>query len=79
MTTTTLTPESLRKQANELLKAAEEAEKKASQNDIFNKKFQPLRLESLQAIAKVQKLFDEQMDAMGALESTAKKLREFTI
>ncbi|HHH0025849.1 TPA: hypothetical protein ACPZLD_002200 [Yersinia enterocolitica] len=71
-------PEQLRKQAEALLKEAEEAERKANDSDLFNKKLQPVRLELLQAIAGVQKLFDQQMDAMGTLEKAAAKLRNLT-
>ncbi|MFQ6288181.1 hypothetical protein ACLMPM_22720 [Yersinia enterocolitica] len=71
-------PEQLRKQAEALIKEAEEAERKANDSDLFNKKLQPVRLELLQAIAGVQKLFDQQMDAMGTLEKAAAKLRNLT-
>ena len=69
-------PEQLRKQAEKLLKEAEDAERAANNNDIFNKKLQPVRLELLQAIGGVQRKFDEMMDCMSILEKASAKLRD---
>ncbi|EIC84033.1 hypothetical protein [Serratia sp. M24T3] len=74
----TVSPTALRQQAEELIRKAEEAENAAKNNDLFNKKLQPIRLEILQAIAGAQKLFDQQMDAMASLEVAAAKLRNLT-
>lgn len=73
------TPESLRKQAEKLLREAEEAELAAKSNDAFNKKIQPLRLELLQKVAAAQSNFDKLMDSMADLEKSAEKLRDFAI
>lgn len=72
----TATPEQLRKQAELLLKEAEEAERLANNNDLFNKKLQPVRLEIMQAIGGVQRKFDEMMDCMSVLEKASTKLRD---
>lgn len=75
---TTQTAEAMRRQAAELLKAAEEAERLSNQNDLFNKRLAPVRLEVLQAVASVQKQFDGMVDAMAVLETSIKKLRELS-
>ncbi|AJW29000.1 hypothetical protein Z042_26310 [Chania multitudinisentens RB-25] len=72
------TPELLRKQAEELLKAAEKAEKQASESDLFNKKLAPVKLEVLQAVGAIQRKFDEMMDCMSTLEKVAAKLKELS-
>lgn len=71
-------PEALRKQAEELLKAAEKAEREANENDLFNKKLAPVKLEILQSVGAVQRKFDELMDCMGTLEKAAQKLKEIS-
>lgn len=78
MTDTKQTPESLRKQAEALLKAAEAAELEARDNDNFNKKLAPVKLEVLQAVGAIQRKFDDLMDCVGVLEKAAQKLKELS-
>ena len=78
MSTVVKTPAQLRKEAEELLKAAEDAENEARGNDIFNKKLAPVKLEVLQAVGAVQRKFDEIMDCVGTLEKAAQKLKDLT-
>ncbi|WP_437216643.1 hypothetical protein [Pectobacterium sp. LFLA-215] len=70
------TPESLRKQAEALLKAADEEEQKRNATDFFNKKLSPVRLEVLQQASEVEKQFDELMDSMATLKTALIKLKE---
>lgn len=74
----TKTPAQLRKEAEELLRAAEAAEKLASESDLFNKKLAPVKLEVLQAVGAAQRKFDELMDCFGVLEKAAQKLKELS-
>lgn len=78
MTENKQTPESLRKQAEALLKAAEAAELEARDNDNFNKKLAPVKLEVLQAVGAIQRKFDDLMDCVGVLEKAAQKLKELS-
>ena len=72
------TPEALRRQAEQLLKAAEEAEKKRSETDFFNKKLQPVKLEVFQAAGKMQRKLDEFIDCMDEMNKALQKLRELS-
>ncbi|WP_142478617.1 hypothetical protein [Klebsiella oxytoca] len=72
------TPEQLRKQAEQLLKAAEEAEKKRNENDFFNKKLQPVKLEICQAVGKMQRKMDEFIDCMDDVNKAIQKLKDIT-
>ncbi|EQC1079139.1 hypothetical protein ACY2HL_000960 [Enterobacter roggenkampii] len=69
-------PEVLRKQAEQLLKAAEEAEKKRNENDFFNKKLQPVKLEICQAAGKMQRKLDEFIDCMDEMNKAIQKLKD---
>lgn len=71
-------PEALRKQAEQLLKAAEEAEKKRNENDFFNKKLQPVKLEICQAAGKMQRKLDEFIDCMDEMNKAIQKLKELS-
>ena len=75
-TTASVSPESLRKQAEELLKAAEVAEKKRQENDFFNKKLQPVKLEICQAAGKMQRKLDEFIDCMDEMNKAIQKLKD---
>lgn len=79
MTDTKQTPESLRKQAEALLRAAEEAELAARNNDNFNKKLAPVKLEVLQAVGAMQRKFDDLMDCVSTLEKAAQKLKNLSL
>ncbi|HAT7592734.1 TPA: hypothetical protein JAW44_002489 [Citrobacter werkmanii] len=72
------TPEALRRQAEQLLKAAEEAEKKRSETDFFNKKLQPVKLEVFQAAGKMQRKLDEFIDCMDEMNKALQKLKELS-
>ncbi|WP_094543050.1 hypothetical protein [Citrobacter freundii] len=71
-------PEALRKQAEQLLKAAEEAEKKRNENDFFNKKLQPVKLEVFQAAGKMQRKLDEFIDCMDEMNKAVQRLKELS-
>ncbi|MBG6243385.1 MAG: hypothetical protein EKE20_17025 [Candidatus Symbiopectobacterium sp. Dall1.0] len=71
-----ISPASLRRKAEELIRAAEEAEKKATENDAFNKKLAPVKLDILQAVGAVQRKFDELVDCIDVLEKAANRLKE---
>ena len=71
-------PEALRKQAEQLLRAAEAAEKKRSENDLFNKKLQPVKLEICQAAGKMQRKLDEFIDCMDEMNKAIQKLKELS-
>lgn len=73
-----ISPESLRKQAEELLRAAEEAEKKRNETDFFNKKLQPVKLEICQAAGKMQRKLDEFIDCMDEMNKAIQKLKELS-
>lgn len=73
-----VSPESLRKQAEELLKAAEAAEKKRNDDDFFNKKLQPVKLEICQAAGKMQRKLDEFIDCMDEMNKALQKLKELS-
>ncbi|EPW0896498.1 hypothetical protein ACWBFK_005139, partial [Escherichia coli] len=67
-------PEILRKQAEEF----EIAEKKRQEDDVFNKKLAPLKLEILQAAGKMQLKLDEFIDCMDEMNKAVQKLKELT-
>lgn len=71
-------PEALRKQAEQLIKAAEEAEKKRSETDFFNKKLQPVKLEIGQAVGKLQRKVDEFIDCVDEVNKAIQKLKELS-
>ena len=71
-------PEALRKQAEQLLRAAEEAEKKRNETDFFNKKLQPVKLEVFQAAGKMQRKLDEFIDCMDEMNKALQKLKELS-
>ncbi|QPW26463.1 hypothetical protein F8538_06175 [Edwardsiella ictaluri] len=73
-----ITPESLRKQAEELLKAAEIAEKKRQEKDIFNKALSPIKLELNQAAGKMQRKLDEFIDCMDDMNKALQKLKDLS-
>ncbi|HCR0070224.1 TPA: hypothetical protein ACM2XI_004707 [Enterobacter hormaechei] len=77
-TSTNISPESLRKQAEELLKAAEAAEKKRNESDLFNKTLSPLKLEISQAAGKMQRKLDEFIDCMDDMNKAIQKLKELS-
>jgi len=75
----TVTPEELRKQAEELIRAAEAAEKKAGDREAMKKQLDPLRLEILQAYGMANRKFDEFVDAMADMGTAIQKLKNLTI
>lgn len=71
-------PEQLRKQAEELLKAAEQAEKNQATEKWkaeFKKEFEQQKLEVMQAVGMVNRKFDELMDAVGSLGKVSEKFK----
>lgn len=74
-----VTPEALRKQADTLIKAAEEAEKKAGDRAEIKKQLDPLKLEILQAYGMASRKFDEFVDAMAEVGKAVQKLKDLTV
>ncbi len=74
-----VTPETLRKQAEALIRAAEEAEKKAGDRAEIKKQFDPLKLEILQAYGLSSRKFDEFIDAMADLGKSVQKLKDLSL
>ncbi|MCW2255765.1 hypothetical protein M2263_001856 [Providencia alcalifaciens] len=71
-------PEQLRKQAEELLKAAEQAEKNQATEKWkteFKKEFEQQKLEVMQAVGMVNRKFDELMDAVSSLGKASEKFK----
>ncbi|MEY1000275.1 hypothetical protein AB7263_18925 [Providencia rettgeri] len=71
-------PEQLRKQAEELLKAAEQAEKNQATEKWkteFKKEFEQQKLEVMQAVGMANRKFDEMMDAMATLSKVSEKFK----
>lgn len=71
-------PEALRKQAEQLLKAAEEAEQKLQANTFINDILSPVRLEIYQAAEKMQSKLDEFIDCMDDLNKAINKLKDMS-
>ncbi|HAT1602500.1 MULTISPECIES: hypothetical protein [Raoultella] len=74
-----VTPEALRKQADALIKAAEEAEKKAGDRAEIKKQLDPLKLEILQAYGMASRKFDEFVDAMAEVGKAVQKLKDLKV
>ncbi|HCM6306813.1 TPA: hypothetical protein N3Z72_005200 [Salmonella enterica subsp. enterica serovar 6,14:y:1,7] len=72
-------PEALRKQAEQLLKAAEEAEQKLQANTFISSVLSPVRLEIYQAAEKMQQKLDEFIDCMDDLNKAINKLNDMTV
>ncbi|EAY3826981.1 TPA: hypothetical protein ACV406_003004 [Salmonella enterica] len=75
----TVTPEELRKQAEELIRAAEEAEKKINDRSEIKKQLDPLRLEVLQSYGMASRKFDEFVDAMADMGKAVQKLKQIVL
>lgn len=60
------------------MKAAEIAEKKRQENDLFNKTLNPLKLELSQAAGKMQRKLDEFIDCMDEMNKAIQKLKELS-
>jgi uncharacterized protein YaaN involved in tellurite resistance len=75
----TVTPEDLRKQAEELIRAAEEAEKKAGDRAEIKKQLDPLKLEILQSYGMASRKFDEFVDAMADMGKAVQKLKQLSL
>lgn len=76
---TALSPSEMRKQAEALLRQAEEAERTVAAKDVFKKQLEPLRREALLAHTKVTKGFEAMMDGMAELDKAMAKLRDFKV
>ncbi|MEL4869621.1 hypothetical protein AAEU41_12350 [Pantoea agglomerans] len=74
-----VTPEELRKQAEALIRAAEEAEKKTSDRAEIKKQLDPLKLEVLQAYGMASRKFDEFVDAMAEMGKAVQKLKQISL
>ena len=74
-----VTPEELRQQAQELMRAAEEAERKLSDRAEIKKQLEPLKLEVLQAYGMASRKFDEFVDAMADMGKAVQKLKQITL
>ncbi|EPK7527336.1 hypothetical protein [Klebsiella pneumoniae] len=71
--------DALRKQADALIKAAEEAEKKAGERAEIKKQLDPLKLEILQSYGMASRKFDEFVDAMADVGKAVQKLEDLTV
>ncbi len=74
-----VTPEELRRQAEELIRAAEEAEKKAGDRAEIKKQLDPLKLEILQSYGMASRKFDEFVDAMADMGKAVQKLKQISL
>lgn len=72
------TPEALRKHAEQLLRAAEEAERNRNSKDAFTKQLAPVKLEILQAAGQMQRKLDEFIDCMDEMNKAIQKLKELS-
>ncbi|HEE9631283.1 TPA: hypothetical protein R8E83_003564 [Escherichia coli] len=70
-----VTPEILRQQAEELIRAAEEAEKKSASREEVRRQLDPIKLEILQGYGMASRKFDEFIDAMAELGKSVQKLK----
>ncbi|TQN81308.1 UNVERIFIED_ORG: hypothetical protein FHU01_1892 [Citrobacter freundii] len=75
----TVTPDELRRHAEELIRAAEEAEKKFNDRAEIKKQLDPLKLEILQAYGMASRKFDEFVDAMADMGKAVQKLKQITL
>ncbi|EKY1962275.1 hypothetical protein RA241_003664 [Cronobacter sakazakii] len=76
---TALSPSEMRKQAEALLRQAEEAERTVAAKDVFQKQLDPLRREVLLAHTKVTKGFEAMVDGMAELDKAMANLRDFKV
>lgn len=75
-------PEQMRKEAEELIRAAEQAEKNQATEQWkleFKAKFEQQKLEVMQAVGMANRKFDEMMDAMAQLAKAGEKLKELKV
>jgi len=78
VTTVVKSAAQMRKEAEELLKQAEEVERESEQNDFFNKRLGPARLQVLQASNTIRTHLDGLIDGMAALEKAGEELKKLT-
>ena len=74
-----MTPEELRQQAQDLIRAAEEAERNMSDRAEIKRQLDPLKLEVLQAYGMASRKFDEFVDAMADMGNAVQKLKQITL
>ncbi|HHR4201267.1 TPA: hypothetical protein ACS509_000951 [Salmonella enterica] len=74
-----VSPEVLRKQAEVLIRIAEEAEKKAIGRAEVKKKLDPLKLEILQSYEMASRKFDDFVDAMADMGKAVQKLKQIVL
>ena len=74
--TMTFTPEQLRKQAQEMLRQAEQLEKTGVTKDAIRRDMVPALRELMQAKHRVQKAVDELVDCVAELETKVGKFEE---
>lgn len=74
-----ITPEQLRRQAEELIRAAEEVEKKTSDRAEIKRQLDPLKLEIFQAYGMASRKFDEFIDAMADMGNVVEKLKQIAL
>ena len=74
--TMTFTPEQLRKQAQEMLRQAEQLEKTGVTKDAIRKDMVPALRELMQAKHRAQKAVDELVDCVAELETTVGKFEK---
>lgn len=80
--TITVSPEQLRRQAQEMLRCAEQMEKTSVKKDTLRKQLTPALRDLLQAKHRTQKAVDELVDCVAELEGQASQfeilVKEFT-
>ncbi|HFL4487987.1 TPA: hypothetical protein ACG315_004775 [Escherichia coli] len=74
--TMTFTPEQLRKQAQEMLRQAEQLEKTGVTKDAIRKDMVPALMELMQAKHRAQKAVDELVDCVAELETKVGKFEK---
>ncbi|EEX2835954.1 hypothetical protein ACLB1R_18785 [Escherichia coli] len=74
--TMTFTPEQLRKQAQEMLRQAEQLEKKGVTKDAIRRDMVPALRELMQAKHRAQKAVDELVDCVAELETKVGKFEK---
>lgn len=72
------TPAEIRRQIAQLEIDAQEAERQLNENDVFNKKLDPVRREILHAATKVERHVDEYIDLVAELRTAVNKLKELS-
>lgn len=74
-----VTPEELRRQADEMIRAAEEIEKSTGSRAEIKRQIDPVKLEIMQSYGMASRKFDEFIDAMADLGNAVQKLNQLSL